>query len=83
MFVNGLFKLSPVFLLAGMMFVGTDALVAAPVATVYAAIVAMISEKMKFQEIVDSAVENVKEMQPSGHMVNILPYYKCYFNICN
>ncbi|MBP2028267.1 Na+/H+ antiporter NhaC [Acetoanaerobium pronyense] len=63
MFVNGLFKLSPVFLLAGMMFVGTDALVAAPVATVYAAIVAMISEKMKFQEIVDSAVENVKEMQ--------------------
>lgn len=63
MFLNGLFKLSPVFLLAGMMFSGADALVAAPVATVYAAIVAMLSEKMKFQEIVDSAVENVKEMQ--------------------
>ncbi|MGL4688256.1 MAG: Na+/H+ antiporter NhaC family protein [Fusobacteriaceae bacterium] len=58
-----LIKLSPVFVLAGLMISGMDALLAAPLATVYAAIVAMILEKMKFQKIMDAAVANVKEMQ--------------------
>lgn len=69
-----LLKLSPVFLLAGLMMVSNiealgflgislDVLVIAPIATVYAAIIAYITEKIKFNEIVDSAVDNVKEMQ--------------------
>ncbi|MFK4786122.1 Na+/H+ antiporter NhaC family protein [Fusobacterium sp. MFO224] len=57
-------KLSPVVLLAILMVVvGLDVLVAAPIATVYAAIVAFITEKFSFQEIVDKAVDNVKEIQ--------------------
>ncbi|MDR7857141.1 Na+/H+ antiporter NhaC family protein [Tissierella sp.] len=69
-----LFKLSPILLLAGLMMVSNieafsslgislDILVIAPIATVYAAIVAAITEKYKLNDIVDAAVENVKEMQ--------------------
>lgn len=49
--------------MAGLMISGFDALLAAPLATIYAAIVAFVTEKMKFQNIVDAAVDNVKEMQ--------------------
>ncbi|TCO76952.1 Na+/H+ antiporter NhaC family protein [Marinisporobacter balticus] len=65
----GLLKISPVFLMAGLMIANAlkiaeiDVLLAAPLATVYAAIIAMITEKLDFKEIIDSAVENVKEMQ--------------------
>lgn len=59
----GILKISPVFVMATLMYSGMDALLAAPLSTVYAAIIAMITEKMKFEEIVESAVENVKEMQ--------------------
>ncbi|MCT4620403.1 MAG: Na+/H+ antiporter NhaC family protein [Marinisporobacter sp.] len=59
----GLLKISPVFVMAGLMISGFDALLAAPLATVYAAIIAIITERLKFNEIVDCAVENVKEMQ--------------------
>ncbi|QEK12849.1 Na+/H+ antiporter NhaC family protein [Crassaminicella thermophila] len=59
----GFFKISPVFVMAGLMMSGMDALVAAPLATVYAAIIAIITERLKFTEIIDCAVENVKEMQ--------------------
>lgn len=70
-FLIGLLKLSPVLLLAGMMMVSNlglgwfelDILVIAPIATVYAAIIAYITEKVKFKDLVDSAVDNVKEMQ--------------------
>ena len=64
-----LLKISPVLLLAGCMMLSgfgfweLDILVIAPIATVYAAIVAAITEKISFNEIVDSAVDNVKEMQ--------------------
>lgn len=64
-----LLKLSPVMLLAGLMMasnigtLGWDILVIAPIATVYAAIVAYFTEKINFQDLVDSAVDNVKEMQ--------------------
>lgn len=60
---SGLLKLSPVFVMAGLMISGFDALLAAPLATIYAAIVAFVTEKMKFQKIVDAAIDNVKEMQ--------------------
>ena len=62
-------KLSPVFLLAGMMmltgfgFWDLDILVIAPIATVYGAIIAAITDKFSFEELVDTAVDNVKEMQ--------------------
>ncbi|WMM23453.1 Na+/H+ antiporter NhaC family protein [Tissierella sp. MB52-C2] len=69
-----LLKFSPIFLLAGLMMVSNiealgflgislDILVIAPIATVYAAIIAAITEKYKLNEIVDAAVDNVKEMQ--------------------
>ncbi|WP_353097382.1 Na+/H+ antiporter NhaC family protein [Tissierella praeacuta] len=69
-----LLKFSPIFLLAGLMMasnieafsflgVNLDILVIAPIATVYAAIIAAITEKHKLNDIVDAAVENVKEMQ--------------------
>ncbi len=66
-----LLKISPVLLLAGMMMISNldvglfqlDILVIAPIATMYAAIIAYITEKLKFQELVDAAVDNVKEMQ--------------------
>ncbi|MCQ4923800.1 Na+/H+ antiporter NhaC family protein [Tissierella carlieri] len=72
--VIALLKFSPIFLLAGLMMVSNieafsflgvdlDILVIAPIATVYAAIVAAITEKYKLNEIVDAAVDNVKEMQ--------------------
>ena len=60
---SALLKLSPVFVLAGLMISGFDALLAAPLATIYAAIVAFATERMPFQKIVDAAVDNVKEMQ--------------------
>lgn len=64
-----LLKLSPIFLLAGLMMVsnlgdiGLDILVIAPIATIYAAIIAMVTGKFKFQEILDAAIDNVKDMQ--------------------
>jgi len=64
-----LLKLSPVFLMAGLMIasnlgtLGLDILQIAPIAVVYAAIVAFFTEKISFNDLVDSAVNNVKEMQ--------------------
>lgn len=56
------FKLSPVFLIAGMMMQGMDALLAAPIAAIYAGLVASITEKMSFEDIVNTVLENVKEL---------------------
>ena len=64
-----LLKISPVFVLAGFMMLSglgileLDILVIAPIATIYAALVAAIIDKLKFNDLVDSAVDNVKEMQ--------------------
>ena len=59
-----LLKLSPVVILGVLMVgVGLDVLVAAPIAVIFAAIVACITEKFSFQKIVDSAVDSVKEIQ--------------------
>lgn len=57
-----LLKLSPVFVLAALMMAGFDALLAAPMATIVAAVVAMLTEKKKFNDIVDAALTNVKEI---------------------
>ncbi|MBF8981971.1 Na+/H+ antiporter NhaC family protein [Lutibacter sp. B2] len=58
----GLIKISPIFVLAGLMMSGIDVLLAAPIATIVAAIVAMITEKYKFKEIIEFALDNVREI---------------------
>lgn len=74
-FFKSLFKLSPIFLLASLMIISNisvlsemtgiklNILIIAPIATCYAFIVAMLTEKFKFADILDAAVANVKEMQ--------------------
>lgn len=58
----GLFKFSPVFILAGLMISGMDCLIAAPIATIYAFIVASITDKLKFNDLVDCAIDNIKNL---------------------
>lgn len=62
-FLSGILKLSPIAVLVGLMMGGMDVLIAAPLATCWAAIMAGVTEKIKFGELVDCSVENVKSMQ--------------------
>lgn len=55
-------KLSPVLVLAALMVAGYDALIAAPIATIYACVVAMLTEN-KFQSVIDAAIASVREIQ--------------------
>lgn len=57
-----LIKISPIFLLAGLMIYGMELLIAAPIAFFYAVIIATIVEKYKFEEAMDKGIEAVKEM---------------------
>jgi len=61
--LNGLLKISPVFVMASLMVLGFDVLIVAPIATIYAAFVATVTEKLSFKEILDAGIDNVKEMQ--------------------
>lgn len=61
--MGALLRLSPVFVLAAFMMKGFDALLAAPLATIYACIIAMICSKQKFNEVIDSAIASVREIQ--------------------
>ncbi|BDD02594.1 Na+/H+ antiporter NhaC family protein [Aureibacter tunicatorum] len=61
--MKSILKISPVFLLAGMMISGLDILIAGPIATIYAACVAFFVQKESFNSIMKSALDNVKEMQ--------------------
>ena len=61
--MKAFFKLSPVIVLAALMMKGFDALLAAPLATIYACFIAMIFSKEKFNTIIDHAIDNVKEIQ--------------------
>ncbi len=58
-----LFKLTPVALLMYLIMSTEDAIISAAIATLYAAIVAVITERLNFKTLLDSAVDNVKEMQ--------------------
>ncbi len=62
-FRDAFLKLSPVIVLAEFMMDGFDALLAAPLATIYACFIAMIFSKEKFNTIIDHAIDNVKEIQ--------------------
>jgi len=59
-FLTGLFKFMPIFVLAGLMMSGVDVLTAAPIATIFACLVAYLTEKVKFNELIDAAMDNVK-----------------------
>jgi Na+/H+ antiporter NhaC len=61
-FLRATFKFVPIFVLAGLMMMKVNVLTAAPIATIVACIVAYITEKVKFSELIDAAVDNVKEL---------------------
>lgn len=55
-------KLTPIFLLAGLMISGMDLVMAAPLATIYAGLVAGFTEKHKYDEVMENGFKAVKEM---------------------
>ncbi len=61
-FLKATFKFLPIFVLAGLMIMKVNVLTAAPIATIVACIVAYITEKIKLNELIDAAVDNVKEL---------------------
>lgn len=61
-FIKGFLKFVPVFLLAGLMISGQDAMIAAPLAFVCAVVVAMVVERKKWQECLDAAMGSVKNI---------------------
>ncbi|WP_346846538.1 Na+/H+ antiporter NhaC family protein [uncultured Clostridium sp.] len=61
-FLKATFKFVPIFVLAGLMMMEVNVLTAAPIATIFACVVAYITEKVKFSDLIDAAVDNVKEL---------------------
>ena len=61
-FLMGLLKFSPVFVLAGLMIAGFDALIAAPIAAIFAVIIAGAVCKVRFQDCLDSAMKSVSNI---------------------
>jgi hypothetical protein len=61
-FFKAFLKFVPVGIMAFLMFKGVDALTAAPVATFAAIAVAFITERIKFQECIDAAMESVSKI---------------------
>ena len=61
-FLKALIKFVPVFVLAGLMIQGQDAMIAAPLAFICAVVVAMLVAKKKWQECLDSAMDSVKNI---------------------
>ncbi|MBS9783338.1 MAG: hypothetical protein KGV46_02165 [Pasteurella sp.] len=57
------FKLTPVFLLAGLMIAGYDALTAAPIAVIYSCIIAVFFFKINIDDVIRSAIASSKEIQ--------------------
>lgn len=60
--LKGILKFCPVFVLAGLMIAGQDAMIAAPLAFLAAVIVAMITEKKKWDDCLKSALDSVKNI---------------------
>lgn len=55
-----LIKLSPMFVLAGMMMSGMDILIASPIAFIVATIVAMLTDRHSFTTLQEAALDNLK-----------------------
>lgn len=60
--IKAIIKFIPVFVLAGLMIAGYDALIAAPVAAVCAVFIALAVFKISFQECLDAATDSVKNI---------------------
>lgn len=60
--VKGFFKFTPIFVLAGLMMLKVDVLTAAPIATLFAFVVAYLTEKIKFNDLLDAAIDNCKDL---------------------
>lgn len=58
--MRSILKLTPVLLIAGLMLSGMDILLAAPISFAYAVIVGMITERYKFQDLLDAALSNLR-----------------------
>lgn len=61
-FLKGFLKFVPVFILAGLMIAKIDALIAAPIAFFAAVLAAMFTEKKKWTDCLNSALESVKNI---------------------
>lgn len=61
-FLKALFKFVPVIVLAALMISGQDALIAAPIATIVAVVVAIITEKVHFSDCLEAALDSVKNI---------------------
>lgn len=57
--LKGILKFVPIFVLAGLMISGQDALIAAPIAVIVAVIVAGVTEKIKFKDCIDASIASV------------------------
>ena len=57
-----LIKLSPIVILVLMLLNGMDILIASPIATVVAALLAMILDHRKLNVVIDAAIENAKSL---------------------
>ncbi|WP_324825241.1 Na+/H+ antiporter NhaC family protein [Sinanaerobacter sp. ZZT-01] len=60
--MKALIKFLPVIVLAALMICGFDALLAAPIATIAAILIAMLTDKLKFQDCIDAAMESVSKI---------------------
>lgn len=58
--MRSILKLTPVALIAGLMLSGMDILTAAPLSFAYAVIVGMVTDRFKFQELLDAALMNLQ-----------------------
>lgn len=61
-FFKSFLKFVPIAIMAFLMFKGVDALTAAPVATFAAIFVAFVTERIKFQECIDAAMDSVSHI---------------------
>lgn len=57
--LKAIVKFIPIFILAGLMMTGQDALLAAPIATIAAVVVARLTEKINFKECLDASTKSV------------------------
>ncbi|MEG0923981.1 MAG: Na+/H+ antiporter NhaC family protein [Anaerovoracaceae bacterium] len=61
-FIKSFVKFVPIFVLAGLMMSGQDALIAAPIAAITAAAIAMITDRIKFKDCLDAAIGSVSNI---------------------
>lgn len=55
-----LLKLSPIFAMVAMLLGGLDILIASPIATVYAILLAVFIDRRKYDDVLSAALENAK-----------------------